>query len=98
MLSPRPLALPYSETATTYISRHPKTAVLCASDDAIPSRPRKTSYRLKSGLENSRRDEKEAALEEVRRVLRQDTSMYEARAFASNNMLHRMRTLEAGNM
>lgn len=41
--------------------------------------------------------EKEAALEEIRRVLRQDTAMYEARASALARMLKTLRTLEAGD-
>lgn len=58
---------------------------------------RVTTYDLpKSGLEHSRRVEREAALEEIRRVLRQDNAMYEARASASASMLKTMRTLEAG--
>lgn len=39
---------------------------------------------------------KEAALEEVRRVLKQDTNMYAARASASDRMLEAMRALENG--
>ncbi|CAN0105481.1 unnamed protein product, partial [Ectocarpus fasciculatus] len=50
---------------------------------------------IESGLENSRRVEKEAALEEIRRVLRQDTNMYAARASASGRMLEAMKALES---
>ncbi|CAM9294652.1 unnamed protein product [Ectocarpus sp. 4 AP-2014] len=52
---------------------------------------------IESGLANSRRVEKEAALEEVRRVLRQDTNMYAARSSASDRMLEAMRELENEN-
>ncbi|CAM9878906.1 unnamed protein product [Ectocarpus sp. 12 AP-2014] len=52
---------------------------------------------VESGLANNRLVEKEAALEEVRRVLRQDTNMYAARASASDRMLEAMRALENEN-
>lgn len=47
-------------------------------------------------MESSRRVKKEADLEEVRRVLKQDTTMYEARKSASDRLHEAVRTLEAG--
>eukprot|EP00752_Nemacystus_decipiens_P009706 g8668.t1 len=65
---------------------------------AMETRHRLQRIIVEAGLENSRRVEKEAALEEICRVLRQDTSVYEARASASDNMLHRIRALEAAQI
>ncbi|CAM9244107.1 unnamed protein product, partial [Ectocarpus sp. 13 AM-2016] len=64
---------------------------------ASETRHRLQRIMIESGLANSGRDEKEAALEDVRRVLRQDTNMYAARASASDRMLEAMRALENEN-
>lgn len=50
------------------------------------------------GMQQSSRNEKEAQLEEVRRALAQDTEMYQARIFASDKMMVRVRELEAGEL
>ncbi|CAM9189601.1 unnamed protein product, partial [Scytosiphon promiscuus] len=64
---------------------------------ASETRNRLQRIMVESGVENSRRVRKEADLEELRRVLLQDTTMYAARKSASDRLHEAVKTLEAEN-